>query len=389
MLTAETEETTVVTTKIIKSIDEISPIEWNRIFPNVLEDYYFFKTLDESGFDQFSFRYILVYNHENLIGATTCFLMNYPLDTTVSGPIKILIHAIKKIFPNFLNLKAVICGIPMGQGRIGFMDPYKDIAVDGIASALEELAKSEKASIIAFKDFGGPYLKILGRLKTRGYCRIENIPSTEMPVLFQNFEQYLKTLSRVSRDGLKRKFKKIDTAIKIDFEIAHDINDSLDDIYGLYLQTVAKGQFQFETVPKEFFRRISINKPTETKFFLWRIDGKLVAFAFCLSSDEWFIDYYLGFDYSLAYQYHLYFVRFRDLMNWCIKNGIKKYEMGNTNYEPKRRLGFNFIQLYVYAKHRSRWLNPFFKFLCEFLKPERFEKVFEDMKVKNQWVKAL
>ncbi len=123
--------------------------------------------------------------------------------------------------------------------------------------------------------------------------------------------------------------------------------------------------------------------PGQTKYFLWRMNGKLVAFTFCLVSGERLIDYYLGLDYSVAHEYHLYFVKFRDLMKWSIVNKIKKYEMGSGGYDPKKRLDFKFTPLYAYAKHRSKWVNPFFKILCFLLKPENFEPLFKEMKTKS------
>ena len=115
--------------------------------------------------------------------------------------------------------------------------------------------------------------------------------------------------------------------------------------------------------------------PEESKFFLWRMNNKLAAFAFCLVCGDYLVDYYLGFDYSVAYQYHLYFVRFRDLVNWCIKNKIKKYEMGATGYEPKRRLNFSLIPLYIYVKHRNKFFNPIFRVFCRLLQPTNFQPV--------------
>ena len=129
----------------------------------------------------------------------------------------------------------------------------------------------------------------------------------------------------------------------------------------------------FELLPMAFFKNISKNMPEETKYFLWHMDGKLVAFLLCLVSKDRLIDYYVGLDYSIAHKYHLYFVKFRDIMNWCIKNKIKTYEMGITGYEPKRRLGFEFVPLYIYAKLRNRWMRPAFKIACQLLKFENFD----------------
>ena len=49
-------------------------------------------------------------------------------------------------------------------------------------------------------------------------------------------------------------------------------------------------------------------------------------------------------------------------------------EMGITGYEPKRRLGFEFVPLYIYAKLRNRMLRPVFSLMCQFLKFENFDE---------------
>jgi len=191
----------------------------------------------------------------------------------------------------------------------------------------------------------------------------------------------LKNLSRVSRDGLKRKFKQIDGKVTVDLEVISRLDDSvLVDVYALYRQTLERQDLSIEIVPQAFFKKISENMPDEVKFFLWRLDKKLVAFAFCLVKGDQFIDYYLGFDYEVAYQYHLYFVRSRDLINWCITHNMKRYEMGSTAYEPKRRMGFEFIRLYFYMKHRNPFFNPFVKVLSPFMGPKNFDPVFKDIK---------
>ena len=57
--------------RIVRKISEIPAEEWIKVFPAVMESYYFFKTLDESNFEQFSFYYILVYDKDKLVGVIT------------------------------------------------------------------------------------------------------------------------------------------------------------------------------------------------------------------------------------------------------------------------------------------------------------------------------
>lgn len=372
--------------KLSRKISEFSPHEWNKVFPPVLENYYFSKAIDEAGFTQFSFFYLMVYDKEIPIAAASFFTMNFPLDATVSGFFAKVLDLFRKAIPNFLRPKVLMCGLPMGLGRIGLALDYDQAQLmEIIYESMEKIAREEKASMLIWKDFSKDYKGIFRPLLKKGFFEIESLPSTEMGINFKNFEDFLKFLSPASREGLRRKFKKVDGKVKIDLEITSQLKEPvLSEAMSLYMQTLKKNDLGMEVLPPEFFIKIAENMPNEVKYFLWRMEGRLVAFAFCLVSQERFIDYYLGFDYSIAYQYHLYFVRFRDLLNWCISKGIKTYEMGVTGYEAKRRLGFDFVRLYFYMKHRNAVINWFFKIFSPFFKPENFEPVFKDMKKAEQ-----
>jgi predicted N-acyltransferase len=113
--------------------------------------------------------------------------------------------------------------------------------------------------------------------------------------------------------------------------------------------------------------------PGQVKYFLWKIEGNLVAFLFCLVSKDRFIDYYIGLDYSVAHKYHLFFIKFRDTLKWCLQHKIKTYEMGISGYEPKRRIGFGFVPLSLHVKLRNPILRPLFNYICQFLKFENFD----------------
>jgi len=359
-------------TRVVRKIEDVSPEEWGRVFPDVLEGYYFFKTLDESGFDQFAFYYILVYERKRLVGAASCFLLDYSLDTSVSGPLRCLSNAIRKVLPNLFCIKSLACGIPMGSGQMGSAgDP--PAVLGAILRRMEQIARKTRAHVLAFKDFNRSYASLLDPLLKEGFLKVDGLPTTELPLGFSDFDEYLKTLSGAARYDLRRKFKRI-AAVKIESTVVDALDDkTLEEAYRLYLQMVEKHEMGFELVPIGFFKRISQNMPREAKYFLWRVDGKLVAFLFCLVSDTLLMDYYVGLDYAVARQYHLYFVKFRDVMNWCMVRGIKKYDMGYTSYGPKRRLGFDLVPLYLYVKLRYRLLRPLFKLLPVFFKFENFD----------------
>ncbi|MBI5124069.1 MAG: hypothetical protein HZA72_01460 [Candidatus Omnitrophica bacterium] len=139
-----------LTTKVTRRIAEIPRKDWDSVFPQlptILENYDFFKTLDESGIEQFSFYYIMVYDREKAVGATFCFLLNYSLDTSISGPLRRLTNSVRKIAPNIFSMKAIVCGMPMGQGRMGAAGS-EDAVLKTIIHRMERLAKKNKAPVI-------------------------------------------------------------------------------------------------------------------------------------------------------------------------------------------------------------------------------------------------
>lgn len=376
-------------TKIVRRIEEIPAADWESVYPQVLEGYRFFKALDDSNLRQFSLYYIMVYREGKPVGAATCFLMDYSLDTTVQGPLRTFAIFLKKNFPSIFNFKSLMCGSPTGPGRLGIVGAPIG-TFEAIYEALEDIAEKEKVAIIAFKEFDPSYRDTLTHLARKGFHRFESFPNTKQDIHYENFESYLKSLSYATRYDLKRKFKKADGQASIDLEITNHLDSVLDEAYALYRQMLLKHKNIFEVLPKEFFVRVSREMPAETKFFLWRINGKLVAFAFCLTAKDYFLDCHIGLDYSVAYQYHLYFIRFRDIMGWCLKNGIRTYEMGCTNYDPKKRLGFQFIPQDIYAKHRNRYINPLLKALCRFLEPKRSDPFLKELhRPKDQPRKSL
>lgn len=373
MLVSSRHKKSAFNAKVVKRISDIPENEWRKVYPDVLESYNFFKNLDEASLDQFTFYYLMVYDRKSPVAATTIFLLNYSLDTSINGPLRRVTNSLKKRFPNVFSVKAVVCGMPIGEGRMGSVG-QNDAVMETILRKLEQMAKKNKAAIIAFKDFDQKYTGLLDPLKKKGFTKFDSLPTTILNVKFKDFEEYLNTLSAANRYDLRRKFRKVDGHVKIDLEIVEDLTEPvLQEVYKLYLDIVNKHDMGFELLPIAFFEKISKNMPGNIKYFLWRLDGKLVAFLLCLVSEDTLIDYYVGMDYSIAHKYHLYFLKFRDILNWCIKNNIKRYEMGITGYEPKRRLGFNFVPLYLYAKLRNRALRPAFNFMCQFLKFEHFD----------------
>jgi len=97
--------------------------------------------------------------------------------------------------------------------------------------------------------------------------------------------------------------------------------------------------------------------PDRIRYFLWKQEGRLVAFSICLVHDGAIHDEYLGLDYRVALDLHLYFVTFRDILSWALERGLKTYYSTPLNYEPKYHLDFALEPLDLYFALSWPWLN--------------------------------
>ncbi|MBF0478040.1 MAG: GNAT family N-acetyltransferase [Candidatus Omnitrophica bacterium] len=376
-----------LTASIYRSVDEISVDAWGRIFPSVAENYFFYKVIEKTFPKEYKFYYLAIYQDNNIVCLVPAFVTEFALDTTIKGPLKYFTQKIRKIFPHLFTIKVFICGNPLSAGKMGVVQHNQSQIAHMLEQTITAISQQEKINICAFKDFHQTYTSFLDHLLASRFHKIPSFPSVELKINFKSFDEYLSTLSKSTRKSLKKKFKEIDDQKVLKVEVANNLGDLLDEAYILYLNTLKKSEIQFEILPKSFFKNIAENMPNAAKFFLWKLNGKLVAFDLCLLHDNHLVDEYIGLDYDVAYQYHLYFDSYRVIIKWCIDQGILNYEAGALNYEPKKRLDFTFNLQYIYVKHRNPIINIFIKILGIMLKPENFDPILRSIYLDSAKIK--
>jgi len=119
--------------------------------------------------------------------------------------------------------------------------------------------------------------------------------------------------------------------------------------------------------------------PEIAKYFITYDKEKIVAFNLCLIKNNLFIDKFIGFDKELAHKYHLYFTTFCHNMDWCMKNGIRTYQPGTTDYYPKMRLGAKLIPLYIYAKSFNPLFNVLVRIFAKWIEPKNIDATLREI----------
>lgn len=369
--------------QILDSLDKIKREDWDSVFGDLPEGYQFYKTLEESRLEGFSFYYIVMHQGRDILLIAPLFITDFNLDIAAEGSIEKIIRAVRKLFPRLLILKTLFCGSPFAEhGSLGIRRSVGGMSLDSetkknllgeLLNVIYAFCRKKNIPLIIFKDFLEEETLFLDDLKFRGFFKVQSFPSVVTELNFGSFQEYLKSLSSSTRKNLRRKIKRAYSQANITVEIRNDCEGIVDDVLRLYENTYHGGSIQFERLNRDFFVRIGHNLKPYAKFFLYYVDKKLAAFNLCFVYKDILIDKFIGFDYDVSRRYNLYFASWSYNIEWCLKNSIRYYQTGQTDYYPKMQLGGRLVPLYAYLRHRNRIANLFLRILARFLSPDNFD----------------
>ncbi len=360
----------------VLSLAELRKIPaWTEAFRRQVKDHRFYEIVEETiaGFEH---HYVILEDAAGTVrGIQPIFFVQQNLVEGIPA-LRTAVDFVRRRFPRFLTMRVLMVGCAAGEGHLGVCQPGDEewVAI-ALYAALEIYARQSKATLIVFKDFSARYRETLERFTANRYTRIPSMPMTRLALTHQSFDAYLQTLGKATRKNLRRKFRKAETAPPLTLEVVSDVSPWVDEIYPLYLQVQARSPMKFEMLTKDYFRALGQRLPERTRFFLWRQEGRIVAFSLCLVHNGTIYDDYLGLDYRVALDLHLYFQSFRDILQWSFAHGIENYHSSPLNYEPKLRLGCSLLPLDLYVHATSKLLNLFFPPVLQLLEPTRHDRI--------------
>ena len=365
--------------RVYRRAEDIDAEIWSAAFGGSHKDFEYYRLLEETMNGQFTYRYLVIFDpQENPIALQPLILVDQDLAASTRSITARAITRIRTWQPRFLRARMLLAGCLVGEaepGMIGPADPKR--AAAALAEALLKHAREQCISLITVKDFPGTFRDQLSPLVRAGYTRLSGFPPLMVDLGFDSFDEYMTTrLSKVTRKGLRRKFRNSERATPpITFEVLEDCSDVIDDIYPLYLNVALRSHVTFEVFTKEYFLEAGRRMPGRFRYFIWRQHGKAIAFSFCTVWKDTIYDNDIGLDYGVAYDLNLYFLTFRDLINWALKNQLKYYRSGPFHYDPKLHLRLKLVDVDLYVKHLSPVLNAIIKVAAPFFAPTRSDPV--------------
>jgi predicted N-acyltransferase len=352
---------------------------WRRVLEKVCKDHRYYEVVEDTLKDGFEYHYLLLEDDSGSArGIQPVFFVRQNLVEGVPGKISSLVDRVRKFFPRFLTMRVLMVGCAAGTGDLGTCNPGDEPWVaNSLQASLSTYARQNKASLVVLKDFPATSRDDLEGYPRNGYARIPSMPMTRLALHYHNWDEYFRTLSKATRKDLRRKFRKAERAPKIEMKVVRDVTNVVDEIYPLYLAVHERSQLKFETLTKDYFRQIAQRMPERARFFIWRQQGRIVAFSLCLVCGDKIYDECIGLDYSVALDLHLYFYTLRDIISWALEQGLKYYYSNPLNYEPKLHLDCELVPLDLYVMHTNPLLNPIFRRLIKYLGPTRHDPVLQ------------
>jgi predicted N-acyltransferase len=365
--------------KVITHAELEDSAAWKQAFQNRCKDDRYYEIVEETLQNDFEHHYLRVEDSSgNVRAIQPVFFVRQNLVEGVPGKIRSVVDAIRKIFPRFLTMRVLMVGCAAGTGDLGACDEKDEAWVaNALQASLRTYARQNKAPLVVLKDFPANYRSVLQTFASNDYARIPSMPMTRLALPYGNWDEYFRTLSKATRKDLRRKFRKTERAPKIEMEVVTEIAPFIDEIYPLYQAVHERSPLKFETLTKEYFCGIAQQMPDRARFFIWRQNGKIVAFSFCLVCGDAIYDECIGLDYSVALDLHLYFCTLRDIISWALQQGLKHYYSNPLNYEPKLHLDCELVTLDLYVRHTSALLNPIFRRILKYLGPTRHDPVLQ------------
>ncbi len=361
----------------IATREEIASLpRWQGAFAGERKDRRFYELIEDTlgGFD---YGYLVAGNGADVMAVQPYFIIDQDLTAGTGGQAKNVIAAIRKVWPRFMRARTLMVGCAAGEGHLDGSDMVQAATAALLAGSLRRIARELNCVMIVLKEFPAKYRGPLAAMRQAGFTRVPSMPMTTLGIDFKNFDEYVdKTLSPRTRGKVRRKLRAAERAKPaITMSVVEDVSDIVDEIYPLYLGVYERSPLQFEKLTKEFLCEIAKRMPDKARFFVWRQGEKIIAFGLCTVNGDTICHEYVGFDYSVAFELNLYYRVFRDVIEWAIANGCKRFYSGSLNYDPKWHLRQSLYPIDLYVRHTSGPVNAVFRKLLPLLEPTRSDPI--------------
>ena len=283
---------------------------WRNAFASQPKDHRYYEIVEDTIHPEFDYWYFAVRAPQGEIRAIQpFFILDQDILAGLRPYFQRCIDAVRLQWPRFMYMKTLMVGCVAGEGQLDEgNEQTRCVNAEVLAVAIIRYARDLRTQLIVLKEFPERDRRVLSCFVRAGFTRIPSMPHTLLNIEYASFDHYMQSaLNSATRRKLRKKFRvaQLDD-VAIELNVCEDVTLIINEIYPLYLQVYERSQLRFEKLTKEYFCRLGKQMPDKVRFFVWRRNGKAVAFGECLVHDNTMFAEYIGLDYSVALELHLY-----------------------------------------------------------------------------------
>lgn len=327
-------------------------------------NYHFLSITENTTLGIDSYYYIMMYLDGVKIANFVLFSIELDFYNLVGNSMKGLIAKFRKINKKAFFIKTIFCGLPISTVdnsiRI-FNKQYTKELLELLDQITKELVKKENSKIVFYKDFCDGEIKWTEYLKEKSNILISGLPSNNLMITWDTFDEYVNSLNKKYRNPLKKVLKKKEELdIKVFEECQAIFNDRFNELYN---QVNGASEFQLEKLTLDFFRETLNNKNLSTKLVTIEKDNILLGHVTIVEKENSLIPLFLGYDKTLNKEYDIYFNLVYKILEIGIQEKKKVIKFGQTADYFKQKMGCNTTNVWWYIYIKSPLLRPFTKYL--------------------------
>jgi Acetyltransferase (GNAT) domain len=349
---------------------------WRSAFANERKDHRYYELIEDTLHSEFDYRYFVIRDASGEVRAVQpFFLVDQDLLVGMSPRFGALVGRIRNMWPRFMRARTLMVGCAAGEGHLDGDDACHRGHAQLLASLIRGHARALGAQLIVLKEFPARYRSALDCFVANGFTRIPSLPMTRLCIDYASFDDYMnRALNSATRKKLRKKFLATEQAPPIQMSIVDDVTSVIAQVYPLYLQVYQRSKLHFEKLTEQYFCELGHRMRDKVRFFLWRQSGRIIAFATCMIQDDAIYAEYIGLDYDIALDLHLYHYAFRDMVSWAIANRYRWFRSSGLNYDPKLHLRHLLDPIDLYVRHTSGPINAIMRRFLPLLEPTRYDE---------------
>ncbi|RKH74161.1 GNAT family N-acetyltransferase [Corallococcus aberystwythensis] len=346
--------------EICSSITAIPHDEWQAMVPadDPRWNWSFFKAMESSAIGPDGFVYFVRrQNGRRVAILPACWYAGLPLEVAAGQSWSL--EGIRRRWPGFLRISALICGHPMAEGRLLVAPGVKDVEQETLVHAARELARRQQLRWLIFKDFRDEErMQVFPGELLPPFFAAESMPDAVLSLPGNGFEDYVAQLKPKARRNLRSKLRKFEGTPGVRIEVLEDFRHLIPQLLPLYRQVYERAEARLELLTPEFFSSLMDNRELGAVVLACWKEEQLLGFLLCLFSNGKCVNLRVGLDYERAHELHVYFALYAENIRLAMARGCREINFCQTSYQAKLELGCHLRPSSHVMTHSHPLLRP-------------------------------